>query len=264
MFVEPNQTEPVVQLQREASHQPPRIAVVGCRVMDLEVEALLGNHPNVVHVHWMEQGLHNDPPQLSNELQKVVREIERDYEEVEAIVLIYGSCSRGTENVTTRRCQLVLARAHDCITLLLGSRQVYANYVGKHPGTYWYSPGWNKHHVPPGPERYQLRLSEYTEKYGKENAEYLMETEQHWFSTYNRATFVHLTIGVTDTDLEYTKACANWLGWQYDELQGDLGLINDLLAGRWDHEHFLVLQPGQSAVLSNDEHVLKAIAADRQ
>jgi len=36
----------------------------------------------------------------------------------------------------------VVPRAHDCITLLLGSKERYAKLFGERPGTYWYSAGW--------------------------------------------------------------------------------------------------------------------------
>lgn len=236
----------------------PRVAVIACRVLEFEIEAMQRHCPNVRHVHWLEQGLHNDPEKLRVSLQQAVDQVERDVADIDAIVLGYGACSRGIEGVTTQRCQLVVTRAHDCITLLLGSRHAYADYVAEHPGTYWYSPGWNKHHIPPGPERYEKRLAEYTAKYGVENALYLMETEQHWFHTYDRAAYVHLTVGVTDQDLQYTRNCASWLKWNYDELAGDPQLLTDLLAGRWDDDRFLVLEPGHTATLSNDANVLKA------
>lgn len=247
---------PRPETNEQATHHA-KVALVACRVLDVELDHLATECPNLVHIHWMEQGLHNEPDQLAQQLQQAVREVETNYPQVDTIALGYGYCSRGIENVTATRCRLVVARAHDCITLLLGSKERYARYVADHPGTYWYSPGWNKHHIPPGPERYNMRLAEYTEKYGQDNAAYLMETEQHWFSTYDRATYVHLTIGVTDTDLEYTRACADWLGWKYDEQQGDLALLRDLLTGPWDDERFLVLEPGHAATLSNDDRVLK-------
>jgi hypothetical protein len=164
-----------------------------------------------VGLYKLPQGLHNDPPQLQRELQAMIERVE-DETHVEFIVLGYGLCSRGTEGVKAKRAKLVMARAHDCITLLLGCRKRYADYASRFPGTYWYSPGWNRHHVPPGEQRYQILLRQYTEKFGADNAEFLMETEQHWFKTYDRATYVDIGVGVTEEDLAYTKACAEWLG----------------------------------------------------
>ena len=48
-------------------------------------------------------------------------------------------CGTATVGLTARHAPLVLPRAHDCITLYLGSRQRYNEEFMRHPGTYWYS-----------------------------------------------------------------------------------------------------------------------------
>ncbi len=238
----------------------PRVAIITCAVLELEVAHYCKALPNVVHVELLEQGLHNEPPKLRCELQKAIDRVER-IAEVEAIVLGYGLCSRGIEGVSTLRAKLVVARAHDCITLLLGSKERYAEYVARFPGTYWYSPGWNKHHVPPGKERYDRLYQEYVQKYGEDNAQFLMETEQAWFSQYSRATYVDLTVGATDADIRYTQDCAQWLKWDFDHQKGDPGLLTSLLAGSWNPQDVLVLEPHQTVRPTADERVMEAVPA---
>ncbi len=219
--------------------------------------------PQVVRLVKLPQGLHNEPDVLRQRLQASVDELEAG-DICDAIALVYGLCSRGTEGVRTRRLPLVIPRAHDCITLLLGSRQRYADYVANNPGTYWYSPGWNRHHTPPGPQRYEKLRREYVQRFGEDNADYLMEAEQHWFQTYNRAAYVHLSVGATDRDRDDTRRCADWLGWKYDEQAGDPALLRALLAGDWDDERFLVLQPGQTLRMTADERVIDVADASAQ
>lgn len=180
------------------------------------------------------------------------------------IALAYGLCSRGVEGIRPRRCRVGLPRAHDCITLLLGSRERYGDYVARHPGTYWYSPGWNRCHVPPGPERYERLMREYREKYGEEDAEFLMEQEQSWFRKYNRAAYVHLGAGLTEEDVRFSKGCADWLGWAFDVQAGDPGLIRDLLGGAWDDARFIVIGPGQTARMTADERVVEVVEPPRE
>ena len=60
----------------------------------------------------------------------------------DAILLGYALCGRGTEGLRAGKTQLVLPRAHDCIGLLMGSRQRYQAYFDTHPGVYFRSPGW--------------------------------------------------------------------------------------------------------------------------
>jgi Protein of unknown function (DUF1638) len=237
----------------------PRIAVILCAVLEVEIETLVKDMPRVVHIEKMEQGLHNEPDRLRKELQAAIGRVEADCD-ADVIVLGYGLCCRGTVGLTTTRCRLVVPRAHDCITLLLGSKERYAKYVAEHPGTYWYSPGWNKHHTPPGEERYHTLRKAYAQKYGEDNADYLMECEQNWFKTYDRAVYVHLSTGATDRDKAYTKGCADWLGWGYDEQAGDPALVRALVSGDWDAERFLVVEPGQITRMTCDDRIIEAVA----
>lgn len=240
------------------SPAPPRIAVIVCDVLRDEVTHFAKTVPQIQRIEYLQQGLHNDPPTLRIEVQKLIDKVEAEAEDVDAIVLGYGLCSRGVEGVFTRRCKLVMARAHDCITLLLGDKQRYADYVKQNPGTYWYSPGWNRCHTPPGQQRYDKLLSAYREKFGEDDAQFLMETEQAWFKQYDRATYVDLGVAATPQDVQFTKDCANWLGWKYDRQEGSPGLLQDLLSGRWDEERFLVLEPMQSPKMTADERVVTA------
>lgn len=252
MSVPPHETNP------PPDAPPQRVAVVTCAVLELEIAQLARQCPNVINIVYVEQGLHNEPPKLRVRLQETIDQLEAQTD-AQVIVLGYGLCSRGIEGVHTQRCQLVVARAHDCITLLLGSKERYAQYVKDHPGTYWYSPGWNKHHTPPGKERYERLYRQYVEKFGEDDAEYLMGCEQHWFSTYDRATYVHLSIGATDQDKQYTRDCADWLKWNYDEQAGDPALLKALMTGAWDEDRFVVLQPRQTIRLTSDERIFEAV-----
>lgn len=237
-----------------------RLAVITCAVLQDEIQALVEPDGPVVTVVELPQGLHNEPPRLRSELQATLERVEADLNP-DAIALGYGLCSRGIEGIHTRHARLVVVRAHDCITLLLGSRQRYADYVAKHPGTYWYSPGWNKHHTPPGPVRYERLRNQYLEQYGEDNADFLMESEQHWFQTYDRATYVHLNAGDVEGERVNTQSCAQWLNWNFDQIEGNPALLADLINGRWDDDRFLILEPGQTLRMTADDRIIEATPA---
>jgi hypothetical protein len=239
----------------KAHQAPPPTAVICCSVLQREVEHFARDMRHIVHTTTHEYGLHHEPDKLNRTLQQTIEQVDQTTD-AEVIVLAYGLCSRGTEGLRTRRCRLVIPRAHDCITLLLGSKERYAEYVADHPGTYWYSPGWNAEHLPPGKARYDHYYQQYLEKYGEDNAQYLMEMEQQWMTTYDRATYVDLGIGATDDDVTYTRQCADWLGWEFDQQHGDPALMTALLTGPWDDERFVILEPGQTMKLSGDSRVM--------
>lgn len=244
------------------SGSAPRMAVIACAVLEDEVRHFAETLGHITCFEFLPQGLHNEPPKLRTSLQEAIVRIEGGHPEVEAIALVYGLCSRGVEGVRSARCRIVLPRAHDCITLLLGSRESYDAYVARHPGTYWYSPGWNRCHVPPGRERYEKLLAEYRERFGEEDAVFLMEEEQSWFRKYNRAAYVHLGVACRPEDIEYTRGCAAWLGWSFDMQAGDSRLLTDLLAGGWDEKRFLVIAPGRTVRMTGDERIVESAPAE--
>ncbi|MHC4061744.1 MAG: DUF1638 domain-containing protein [Planctomycetota bacterium] len=140
---------------------------------------------------------------------------------------------------------IVIPRGHDCITLLLGSKEKYREYFDSHRGVYWYSPGWIEGGKQPSRELYEQTLREYEQKYGRDNARYLMETEQSWIKEYNWAAYVDSGPVDSDEYKKYTRQCAEFLGWNYDELSGDPGLMQRLVNGEWNESEFLLVSPGQ-------------------
>jgi hypothetical protein len=233
------------------------LSVIACNVLEDEVRHLAAGLSHIREFVFMPQGLHNEPVRLQRELQAAVDRAEAD-PAVDAIALVYGLCSRGVENLRHARCPIVIARAHDCVTLFLGSKDRYAQYLKDHPGTYWYSPGWIKSHTPPGPDRTAKLRRDYTEKFGPDDVDYLMEMEDHWIANYDRAAYVGLGIGETQKDMDYTKHCAACLGWNYDQVQGDPSLLRALLAGEWDARRFLVVPPGHVIRLTADDDIIRS------
>ncbi|MBU4429440.1 MAG: DUF1638 domain-containing protein, partial [Verrucomicrobia bacterium] len=163
----------------------------------------------------------------------------------DAILLGYALCSNGTANLKAGSSPLVIPRAHDCISLLLGSRKRYQDYFDRHPGTYWYSSGWIETCLMPGKERYEQTLAYYARLYGEDNAQYLMDLQSDWYQAYHRAAYVDWGFPNREREQAFTRKCAADLGWEYDELQGDAGLLQRLVDGEWPEDEFLILQPGQ-------------------
>jgi hypothetical protein len=222
-----------------------RLQFITCKVMQREAYYCAARSKNVVDVVLMEQGLHDEPDRLRTEVRKALENThdiqKRPYD---ASLLGYGLCSNGIVGLSAE-IPVVVPRGHDCITLLLGSKDKYQEYFDSHRGVYWYSPGWIESGKQPSKKRYEKLLEEYKEKYGDDNAQYLMEVEQNWIKEYSWATFIDW--GLTDSSeyKNYTKSCAEYLHWNYEELKGSPALMQKLIDGDWHESEFLVVKPGQ-------------------
>ena len=200
---------------------------------------------NVVDIVLMEQGLHDEPEKLRSEVQKALdNTCDIQGRPYDASLLGYGLCSNGIVGLSAK-IPIVAPRGHDCITLLLGSKDKYQEYFDSHRGVYWYSAGWIESGKQPSEERYEKMLKEYKEKYGDDNAQYLMEVEQKWIKEYDWATYIDWGFVDSDEYKNYTKRCAEFLRWNYDELKGSPVLMQKLVDGDWHNSDFLVVKPGQ-------------------
>lgn len=232
-----------------------RYRIIACHVLWRELSYFASLSRNVFDFTFLKQGLHNTPDLLRSTLQSAIDEPDR---ECSAILIGYGLCSNGIEGIVARKTRLVVMRGHDCITYLLGSKERYQQYFDAHPGTYWYSPGWVDSGTQPSRERYEGTYQGYVEKYGEDNAHYLMDMEQGWFKKYSNAAYTDLGVGENAHYREYTRQCAQWLEWSYDELQGDPGLLKRFVEGDWRADDFLIVEPGQRIVASHDDLIIKA------
>ncbi|MGI6036528.1 MAG: DUF1638 domain-containing protein [Limnochordia bacterium] len=244
------------------------LKAIVCDVLMREVchYAALSDH--VIELTLLPQGLHREPDLLRKTVQEEIDKTEARHGQIEesnqvlrkieydAILLGYCLCSNGIVGLSSRKVPLITPRGHDCITLLLGSREHYQEYFNAHRGVYWYSAGWIERTMAPGRERYEQVYQSYVERYGQENADYLMDMEQKWFKEYSWATYIDWGLPKSDQYRRFTQEAAAFLGWNYDEIQGDPRLIRDLLNGNWDEEDFLRTEPGEVVSPSYDDYII--------
>ncbi len=165
-------------------------------------------------------------------------------------------------------------RAHDCITFFLGSKERYQRCFTERPGTYYYTSGWlecpkrrgDKGSVwggallPAGANQgLGSAYEEWARKYGEDQAKYLVEEMSRWAQSYSHGTLIDFEFARHLKLREQVREVCAEKGWEYDELPGDLGLLEAMLEGRWEDAAFLVVQPGQKIVATFDEKVIRAV-----
>ncbi len=231
-----------------------RLKMIACKALYREVSLLTAQSDHFVDVTYLRQGLHDTPALLKEQLQKEIDKIDEGNDpytyssyfskrDFDAILLGYGLCSNGVVGISSQKYPIVVPRAHDCITLFLGSRERYQEYFDRHSGTYWYTASWIENGGTPSKQTEEEMLKVYAENYGEENAEFLLYSELT--GNYNRCAYVRWDEFSFPHHEKYTQEAAEHFGWDFDLVQGNSCLMRDFIEGRWENDKFLVVQPGQ-------------------
>jgi len=244
-----------------------RLKIIACEVMYREVCLCVAESKNIIDVTFITQGLHDLKQEgMSMKLQKEIDSVDED--KYEAILLGYGLCNNGIVGIKANKVKIVVPRAHDCITLFLGSKERYDEYFANNPGTYFETTGWierdhiNLENVSESVNR-QLGLmsyEEYVRRYGEENAKYLIETLGDWTRNYRKYAYIDMDKRFPKYE-EEIRAKAKEKGWEYENLKGDVRLLRKLIDGQWDEEDFIVVMPGQKIFATHDETIIAACQA---
>ncbi|MBZ0300732.1 MAG: DUF1638 domain-containing protein [Anaerolineae bacterium] len=234
-----------------------------CSALARSIYGMAAASPHIITVRLFDQGLHNTPGNLRQMLQAAVDAVEPG--EADAILLVYGICGTSTLGVRTRHTPLVMPRAHDCITLYLGSRERYEEEFNAHPGTYWYSADYLERSKSGGglgaslPGVIDNVYEDYVARYGKDNADYLMEVMGEWGKHYTRAVFIDTDQGDTEQFERIAHTQAQQRGWLYERKQGNRRLLEQLISGEWSDDEFLVVPPGHVLRQASDSGLIKAV-----
>ena len=236
---------------------------LACEVLARPVYLCAAQSPHIVDVQLLRRGLHNNPSDLRAQLQAHIDAAAG--EGYDAVVMAYGLCGQATAGLVARDTPLVIPRAHDCITLFLGSRERYQDQFENNKGTYWYTLDYMERRDDTPHSTLALGsgmdtdldavYDEYVEKYGQDNADYLMEVMGAWQQHYRRAAFIDIGVGDGSVIEQQAQADATRRGWLFERIAGDLVLIRRLLSGDWEQD-FLVLQPGEQLTITYDTDII--------
>jgi len=245
-----------------------RLKLIACEILYRELCHAVARSVNRVDIEFLPKGLHDiGQAGMSRHLQQTLARV--DEASYDAVLFGYGLCSNGLAGLAARTIPLVIPRAHDCITLFLGSKERYLDYFQKNPGVYFKTSGWierGEYLAQLGPQSIQQTsglnqsYEELAAKYGEDSAAFLYEQLSNMTRNYRRLAFIRMGIGPEGRFEQQTRDLAAERGWQFEKLEGDMTLLERLVDGPWDAEQFLVVPPGHRVAPSFDEGVIRAEA----
>jgi hypothetical protein len=250
------------------------LKLIACEVFTREACHCVARTSHVVDVEFVQKGLHDKPEVLRQVLQRKIDECEKGDKAYEAILLGFGLCGNATIGLAARSIPLVIPRAHDCCTLFLGSKAAFKEHFGHRPSAGFTSAGYHERGGSLVREVSDMRklmgmdrtYEDYVRQYGEENAKYIWETLHPMREIVKKGGLV-IYIEVPETrHLGYAAVCraqAESDGKEFLELRGDIRLVQELIAGGWGEDEFLVVKPGERIAGVYDwDQVLKVAGAE--
>lgn len=244
-----------------------KFKVLACDIMKRELSAVAPRSPHELDIEFLTRdGHHNNPESNRPALQAALDAVPQGYD---AILLGFAYCNCLLKGICARHTRVVVPRAHDCITFFMGSRRAYTDVFTSYPGTYFYTGGWLDRGdtsqipqtLPSIPGLKERTYAEMVERYGEDNAQYLMETLGGWRKHYRTGALIRLpTEDAAPLRKQVQSICAE-NSWEFLEVDGSLSLFEKWVSGQWDDD-FLVVEPNQCIGPTHDDKVMEAITPD--
>jgi hypothetical protein len=239
-----------------------RFLLIGCGLLVRELSDAIIHSPHLIDVKFLPAGLHNSGAQAMR--QQLQQEIDStDCSHYDAILLGYALCGTGSAGLTAPDIPLIAPRAHDCITLLMGSREKYAEYFKANSGVYFRSVSWTERAAQ---THEQLSASgliqdrdQLIARYGEEAGQYLYEEATRYQRSYRKLTYIRTGLEFEDTFAAQAQAEATEKQWSYEEFSGSLTLFRRLLLENWNSD-FLIVPPHHRIAATYDEKIIRAEA----
>lgn len=237
-----------------------RLKLISCEVLYREMCFAIARSPHQVDVEFLPKGLHDlGSEPMRRKLQECLDRV--DAQQFEAVLMGYALCGNGLVGLRARALPIVVPRAHDCIALLMGSREKYQSYFDANPGVYFRSTGWlerggNLEQVFRDRTGVGHSLEELIAHYGEDNGRYLYEQLTAYKRTYRQLTFIETGLEPDGGFEQRAREEAVQKGWKFEKVSGNLALFEQLVSGNWPEENFLIVKPGWRVTARYDESIL--------
>ncbi len=230
--------------------------IIACGVLKLDLQKAAQKLGIEADFKFLESALHDTPEKLKSELQQAVNAVSP--EQYGRIILGYGICGQGTDDITAGKLPLIVPQIHDCISLFLGSAAMYKEQFEKCPGTYYFTAGWLEKGSGPDDLRRWLAKSwpGHTEQ---EITKFIKEFFSGWQKNYSRAVFIETGEDKDDECRKLARTTAEKYGWKYEELAGSTNFFEKLLIAEKTDDEVLLVPAGFKIVFNAVRGKLEAL-----
>ncbi|MFW6151882.1 MAG: DUF1638 domain-containing protein [Verrucomicrobiota bacterium] len=233
------------------------LKLIACDVFTREICHCVAESPNAVDLEFTPKNAHDSPDQMREMLQDKITAAHNSDRKYDAIALCLGLCGNAATGLVSPGTQLVIPRAHDCCTVLLGSRQRFSELFKNRPSTPFSSTGYMEH----GNEDYMretdslrkqigldMTYEDCVRQYGEENAEFIWQTlcPEDAPEASSEIVFIEMPELPDTHHSEECRKKALAEGRKFEKVEGSLDLIRNLVFGQWDEKDFLIVRKGES------------------
>jgi hypothetical protein len=236
------------------------LKLIGCEMLSRELCHAVTRSPLRVDIEFLPHGLHTTG---AKSMRIAIQEaIDRTRGHAyDAIAIGFGLCGNGLAGIEARDILLVIPRAHDCVPLLMGSRERFEQYSESHAGVFFRSTGWverqprSEHPGKTDPITGSTR-EQLVARFGEERGEFVFNELTGYQLRYSQITFIQTGVEPDSSFEERARAEARARGWSFETIKGDLNLFERLLSGQWDPADFVIAPPGWRVIARYDGRVI--------
>lgn len=182
------------------------------------------------NVKWIESGLHNYTQKLHDRLQQAIDEIT----DCDRVILVFGRCGDSVQNLKNGDFEMIVPKAEDCISLLMGSNERRRDYSKEH-AAYYLTEGWLR-----GERNIWVEYLYSVEKYGEETAKSIAKM---MYCNYRTLALLDTGIDPIGELMEKTREIEETLDLKREVVPAELSYIRELLTGPWGAERYEIVPP---------------------
>jgi len=203
--------------------------IVACKTIEDELLYAM-NKVNITYpVEWVESGLHVTPKKLNARLSEVLCQIK-----AQRVLVALGFCGNSVLGIKAGDFEMIMPRADDCISLLIGSVKERLRISSEH-AAYFLTDGWLRGELNVWGEYLHTK-----EKYGKEIADSIMEM---MLGNYRTLGLLDCGVGSIEELTETTKEIADTLNLKQEVIPASLLWVESFLTGPWSDEYYIIKKP---------------------